>query len=1272
MTEIAGLALSGRAGTGVVQVGAAPDITDVSSLGVRGSDGVSVYRPPGEERWCTVDHLDLEAHIVAQARQQVRQLVSEEQARRAVARTDLTPEQADAVVTMLTSRTMTVPFNAAAGSGKSHVMGVFAELWTRFTGARVIGLTTSTNAAEVLAHEGLAESYNIAEFLGKVEGSDELRYPVQVNPDDVLVLDEATQASTVDVGLVQQAARHAGARLHPVGDTEQLGAVEAGGIFSLLAEEIPGAQLEEIRRFRQPWQAEASQRLRKGEIAAIAAYDRRGRTRGADHETVFDQAAKAWLADYLRGRDALLLAGSSEEAADLSRRVQSQLAQLGRVGPGVLDLSDGNLAGLGDLIRARHNDDINAGGRPLRNRDRLLVMSVSQDGRDVVARRQIRPGEWTGAFRVPAAYLRDHGELDYAGNVHVSQGRTVDAGHLLVTQTLSRRSFYVGMTRGREENTAWVETGGTAPAGKKPYEQATVESVIKGVMEREAGEESATQQMRAGQEWAGGTGHLLHLWSVSVRETLYPAIDRQVTARLTPDQARRYQGEHARQAFHARLREAQLAGHDVGELVDRVTADSLDGARSVSSVLHSRLAGLGLDAQHDATWAQRTPAGVPDLARELADGLDERVRELGVRHADRPEPWLAGYLGVPGPAASPALRAEYERRAGIAASYREAAGITNPEQAISPDPHEGNPELETARKATMRALEMRDEAEFLRGLTRGQLEARVQEGERAMAAAPPDVSADLRLTGQAKQDAWAQNADAQARGQAAEAAGAEQLARLMEAREAQTEPQAASYEGWSADTAQVRYDAGKAREELASRGQPETPPPGGGGVSGGGGGPGGGGPEPGGELEWWREFEADLEGVGRALAAQHQAALDAGDPWPPPPWAEPRGGKTAEEAIAQLRADGYLPSEGVPSPAATPETPEPATPEPATAELPAPEPDGPPMSDVGPEGDVPAAPAGGVPEVPAAEVEEPAPAGPPEPARPQAPAPRVPDDLPERLPRSDAEWRLDNAKADREAAEASTDVAPEVSTETLAADAPPAQPVQQQDPQAVRQPDPTAPGADPVAATEITDAAATTPAGQWPAADPDLAARLQAELEADRQVQAEARLEAAEQAHLDEAKARIDARPVPEATTTADPDPVSEAPAAAEVEAGPAPDPPPVETADHGPEPTTTSPDPVPEPAGPQPAELAADTSEATPSAGTGEALEGQPEADRNARLDALQARASDAAGRIEAEREEAAAGARDYADRQAQADAGPEAGDWQAGVPVEEMEPEA
>ena len=104
-------------------------------------------------------------------------------------------------------------------------MAEFARLWTSFTGRRVIGLTTSTNAARVLEHEGLAESYNVAEFLGRTEGTDELRRPVPYR-DDVLVLDEASQLSTTGLAVITEAARQAGARVTATGDTAQLGAVE--------------------------------------------------------------------------------------------------------------------------------------------------------------------------------------------------------------------------------------------------------------------------------------------------------------------------------------------------------------------------------------------------------------------------------------------------------------------------------------------------------------------------------------------------------------------------------------------------------------------------------------------------------------------------------------------------------------------------------------------------------------------------------------------------------------------------------------------------------------------------------------------------------------------------------------------------------------------------------------------------------------------------------------------------------------------------------------
>ena len=500
-----------------------------------------------------------------------------------------------------------------------------------------------------------------------------MRRPIPLHQDDVLVLDEASQLSTSDLAMIGEAARQAGARIIATGDTAQLGAVEAGGMFRLLAQEVPAAQLHEVRRFDAQWERDASIRLRDGDPAAAAAYDRHGRIRGADEEAAYDRAASMWLADYLRGKDVLLLAGSNAEAAELSRRVQAKLAQMGSVGPAQATLSDGNHAGVGDLVRARLNTEIDVGGRQVTNRDTLQITAFR--GPDAQVRRQRLDGTWTGPFRIPRAYLAASAELAYAGNIHVAQGRTVDTAHLLVTDSLSRQALYVGMTRGRESNTAYVVTGKAAPPGHQPYQQATPESVLAATMQRDADDLSATEQIRQAQEWATGTGHLLTLWSAAVKQTLHPQIHERIKARLTESEAWRYQREHSRQALQHKLRAAQFAGHDINALIDRITDAPMDRARSISSVLHGRLQRLALpDLRHDVTWAQRTPADAPAAVHELAATLDDRARALGERLAASPQPWLARQLGVLAPGASPALREEYTRRAGIAAAYREAAG----------------------------------------------------------------------------------------------------------------------------------------------------------------------------------------------------------------------------------------------------------------------------------------------------------------------------------------------------------------------------------------------------------------------------------------------------------------------------------------------------------------------------------------------------------------------------------------------------------------------
>ena len=173
--ELAAEALPGRAeGVSVIQVAPVPDVIDVSRLGFR-KDGTSIYRPPGEERFVSKEHLDHEQYLVDVAAMPVRRRVTPEAADAALAGTDLDYSQRAAVKGLLTSGRLISCLVAPAGTGKTYVMAAFARIWAAETGCRVLGLTASENAARVLAGEGMTETYNIAKFLGKIRDSDETR-----------------------------------------------------------------------------------------------------------------------------------------------------------------------------------------------------------------------------------------------------------------------------------------------------------------------------------------------------------------------------------------------------------------------------------------------------------------------------------------------------------------------------------------------------------------------------------------------------------------------------------------------------------------------------------------------------------------------------------------------------------------------------------------------------------------------------------------------------------------------------------------------------------------------------------------------------------------------------------------------------------------------------------------------------------------------------------------------------------------------------------------
>ena len=866
LNGLADEALSGRAeGVSVHQIAPVPDVIDVTRLGLR-KDGTSIYRPPGEAKFVTSEHLDLEQHLIDVARLPVPQRITPEAAAAALAGTDLDPSQLEACAGLLTSMRLINCLVAPAGTGKTHVIAAFARIWTAETGGRVIGLTASTNAARVMAAEAEAAgapmiTRNIAQFLGKIKDSDRTRGHMEVYPGDVLVVDEASQVSTEDMGRIVEVARRCGAMVVGVGDTEQLEAVDAGGIFRFIAARHGHWQLHEVRRFRSAWEREASLRLRRGEVAALAEYDARGRIHHGPQDRVFDDAVMMWLNDHLSGRESLLMATSNETAARLAALARERLAGYGLVGPAEIMLADGNRAGRGDLVRARLNTRIDADGQTLANRDTIRIEGLAGTGPGhlAVVRRQVSPGEWSEPFFVPVAYLRESAELAYAGNVHVAQGRTVDRGHLVVDSGANRSQVYTGATRGREKNTIGVVTGAPDPAQPSRAEReaftdaaikqaaelrrrgdtagaravplrmpdrpsdrqlAPWEATLAQALQQDEPERTALEQMQAAQDYATNTGHLLELSEAYWRLDVVPQIDQMIRQRVSPREYERYRQDPERPALLQALREHEIGGRRIEDSLDAITADPMTGLRSIAAGLHGRLGKEPAPARGETrNWAERAPQNAPEPIREATRMLDTRQGELGRQLAERPQQWALEAWGVP-PSEPGALRADWERRAGIVESYREAAGITDPAQAIGPVPT-GQAQLRETFHSSVVALELPDDQAMLRAMGRGELEAKVAAHDRAAALAPRDVQAEIgerERDWEAAQDRAqtaraAMDAEAAAEAEARAEYAAQDLARLAVADAARRE--------WAEAHAAEAQAAREAEGELRRRAQAE-------------------------------------------------------------------------------------------------------------------------------------------------------------------------------------------------------------------------------------------------------------------------------------------------------------------------------------------------------------------------------------------------------------------------------------------------------------------
>ena len=408
-----------------------------------------------------------------------------------------------------------------------------------------------------------------------------------------------------------------------------------------------------------------------------------------------------------------------------------------------------------------------------------------------------------------------------------------------------------------------------------------------------AAEQSATAELAAAMDDNDHPARLLYLYDEITAPERGTQLDQEFRARLDPADFARYMRDPVRPVLHRAVREVQLGGHDTATVLDQITTGSMDRARSIASVLHGRLQDLRLpERQHPAALAERLPeARSEGLARQAALMMDARAQAIGEQLAARPEPWLIDRLGLP-PQQPGALRDDWISRAGRAGFYRQAHGITDPNIALGDRPA-GNPELLMLWEQAHQDLEIPADEVSARAQSRAELEGTVHAYTRAAQTAPPDMARQLdhhrqqaagleRQAEQAKADGDAQLAAGSRAAAAEETRQANELSAGQDTRDA-----------WDQAHEANRLAARAARQELDRRGiEPERR-------------------EPDSLTGWWQQFEADAEAADRAISRQHQAAIDAGQPWPPKPAPTARTpDPQAHKVIEELRRDRSLPGPG--------------------------------------------------------------------------------------------------------------------------------------------------------------------------------------------------------------------------------------------------------------------------------------------------------------------------------------------------------------------------
>ncbi|TFC77458.1 conjugal transfer protein, Dtr system [Cryobacterium cheniae] len=575
-------------------------------------DGSSIYEHKGRMLFTSTGLLAAEDTLLAAGRTRTIAPITVAEFDRAAARHTgpLDAGQRALAREFTTSGTLLVVATGPAGAGKTTALALAARA-TEQAGGRLIGLAPSATAAAVFRDAVEVPAATIHSFVRAYDthgdATPDSRHPeeLKLRAGDIIVVDEAGMAGTLNLAKVTSIAERHGAHVRLIGDDRQLAAVESGGALRLLEREVGSVKLEEIHRFTSPAEAEATRQLRDPATVGdpFRWYVDNNRVTAGSIDRMTDHVFAAWQHDDEAGKNAVMLAQQNVTVTDLNTRAQAYRMGSGLVsGKKSSQLRDGLAAYQGDRIVTRLNDATLRTGRGtdrVKNGDVWTVGKVQADGALTVTH-----AGHGGRITLPAEYVQNNVELGYASTIHRAQGMTADTAHVLADSSTSRELVYVGLTRGKETNHLYVETEDAQP----------MSDVLATIAGHSDGMLSATETIRAEQARV---------------DDLVTLIDQY--------------GDVAERANTIRF--TQLVGYTLDEQDARKLTSSESWGAVTAALTRAETQGLDPAGVLRESWNEREHGTADDVGAVLSHRIERRIETTPVDPA--PAPAVAERTAVP-------------------------------------------------------------------------------------------------------------------------------------------------------------------------------------------------------------------------------------------------------------------------------------------------------------------------------------------------------------------------------------------------------------------------------------------------------------------------------------------------------------------------------------------------------------------------------------------------------------------------------------------------